>query len=50
VHLFDLLSPNNETNREKHTAMNKENTVVALAGREQFSDTLTDLLRTGAGT
>jgi hypothetical protein len=48
VYLFDLLSPNNETNREKHTAMNEENTVVKLAGREQFSDKLTELLRTGA--
>ncbi len=28
--------------------MNKEDTVVAFAGREQFTDALTELLRIGA--
>jgi putative transposase len=47
VYLVDLLLPNNETNPEAYTAMSKNN-VVELSGRDQFTDSLTELLRTGA--
>jgi hypothetical protein len=47
VYLVDSLLLGNETNPEEYTAMNKNN-VVELSGRDQFTDSLTELLRTGA--
>jgi putative transposase len=48
VYLVDSLLPDNEPNPEEYTAMNKNDTVVELTGRDQFADTLTELLRNGA--
>ncbi len=45
--MVDLKSPQQQISRKEYTAM-KKNTVIELSGRETFSDSLTELLRTGA--